>query len=150
MKATMLFLVLLLAATPTVSAEPDREPDPEPVTISAATAARMSAAKWEQFGNTLVSALDSGHHGLQQGALRMIIQYGAYVDVKDGVFDAMRLYRDHEDDNVRRMAVVALGEMKSEWAVRFLERAIHFERVPSVQQTMRAVIQQHRVRAAVQ
>jgi hypothetical protein len=104
----------------------------------------MDEAKWEAFSESLVKALASGHLGLQQGALRMIIQYGDYVDVEAALFDVMKVYRDNQDDNMRRMAVVALGKMKSKMAVQYLERAVSFERSPKVKKTMLAVIMENR------
>ena len=33
----------------------------------------------------------------------------------------MRVYRDHDDQNVKRLAIVALGNMGNRWAIEFLE-----------------------------
>ena len=70
----------------------------------------------------------------------MIIFYGDQLDVKASVFDVVRIYRNHEDDRMRRMAVVALGTMQSGWAIDFLTRSLGFEKTPAVRQTMQAVI----------
>lgn len=38
------------------------------------------------------------------------------------------------------MAVVALGQMQSRWAIGFLERSLRFEKSPTVRRTIRAVV----------
>ena len=72
--------------------------------------------------------------------MRLVIQHGEMVDVKPAVFDVVRIYREHEDENMRRMAVVALGNMQSRWAIRFLQRSEQFEKSPAIQHTIRAVV----------
>ena len=64
-----------------------------PAAAPAATPVERSAAHWTLFSEGLVDALTSGHDGVQQGALRMIIFYGDHLDVKAAVFDFLRLYR---------------------------------------------------------
>ena len=111
-----------------------------PAAALAATPVERLAAHWTLFSGGLVDALASGHDGAQQGALRMIIFYGDQLDVKASVFDVVRIYRNHEDDRMRRMAVVALGKMQSRWAIDFLTRSLGFEKTPAVRKTMQAVI----------
>ena len=97
-------------------------------------------ARWAVFSRNIVDALESDHEGLQQGALRMIIQYGTQIDAQEAVFDVVRLYRDHEDENVRRMAVVALGTMQDPWVMDFLERSLNYERSPVIRKQIRAAL----------
>lgn len=105
----------------------------------------MSKAKWEVFSESLVDALASNHEGLQQAALRMIIQYGDALDVDAALFDIMKIYRSSEDSNMRRMAVVALGSMNNSRAIYFLERAVRFEKTPCVKKTILAVIAENKI-----
>ncbi|MFQ5569294.1 MAG: HEAT repeat domain-containing protein [Rhodothermales bacterium] len=105
-----------------------------------ATLPGRPAAHWDQLSKGLIDAIGSDHDGAKQGALRMIIFYGDQLDVSAAVFDVVRIYRDHEDNRLRRMAVVALGKMKSPWAIDFLERSVRFEKTPSVRQTIQAVV----------
>lgn len=105
--------------------------------------ANATAAQWTVFSNNLVDALTSEHDGLQEAAMRMVIQYGDQVRVDDAVFDVMRIYRDHNDENMRRMAVVALGEMNSKWAINFLKRAERFEKSETIKKTIHAVVDAH-------
>ncbi len=103
----------------------------------------ISAAEWQVFSKNLVQALQSDHEGMQQAAMRLVIQYGDKVDVQAAVFDVMRLYRDHEDEQVRRLAVVTLGQMNNKWAIRFLERSIEFEKSDTVRHTIESVVSEY-------
>ena len=124
-------------ATPTVDDDP---PEAQIAALNTAAKAAMNEARWDAFSNTLVQALQSKHDGLKGAAMRMVIQHGDQVNVKPAVFDVMRVYRDHDDENMRRLAVVALGEMNNRWAIRFLSRSLDFEKSPTVRRTMKAVI----------
>ncbi len=73
----------------------------------------------------------------------MVIRFGEKVDVSDAVFDVVNIYRTHEDENMRRMALVTLGKMDSDWAIGFLQRAEQFETSDVLKQTMRAVIKDY-------
>lgn len=105
--------------------------------------ATASTADWNAFSKNLLIAFKSDNDGLQQGALRMVIRYGKQVRVNRAVYDIMHIYREHEDDNVRRMAVVALGKMEHRWAMGFLRLAEEYEKTPEVQRTIRAVLAEY-------
>jgi hypothetical protein len=117
-------------------------PGDEPDRIEApANPAAMTAADWQVYCDRLEAALASKNEGLRQGALRMVIQYGHYMDFgRLAVFDAVRLYRDHADDRIRRMAVVALLQMNDSWAFDFLERSVPFEKDQTIKRTILAVL----------
>ena len=115
----------------------------DPVTIEMLEASAESAvveAQWRRFSTNLVAALKSEHHGVQQTAMRYVIQYKDQVNVSEAVFDVMKIYRNDADDQRRRMAVVTLGNMNSDWAIKFLERSEPFERSEMVANTIRAII----------
>lgn len=106
--------------------------------------AKLTPEQWQKYAGQLSGALASGHDGLQQGALRMIIQYGNYMQFKRAaVFDAVRIYRNHRNDNMRRMAVVAVGEMHDPWAFDFLKRSVPFEKTSRVHHTILSVLNAH-------
>ncbi len=92
------------------------------------------------FSKNLVNALKSDHEGIKATAMGMVIRYGDQVDVKDAVIDVLRVYREHESESMRRLAVVTLGKMNSGMAISYLERAVQFEKSPALKQTMQAVI----------
>lgn len=112
--------------------------------LTAAEAEARTAARWEAFSTNLVAALQSDMDGVKSAAMQMVIRYGDQVNVDKALFDVVRIYRDHENDNMRRMAVVALGAMDNAWGLDFLERSQRFEKSPKVQQTLYAVVAQHR------
>lgn len=102
--------------------------------------AKTTQAQWDAFSRNLTTALQSEHEGVKLAALQQVIHYGDKVDVDQAAIDVMRLYRDHQDDDVRRLAVVALGKMQSRWAMGYLERSEDFEKSDDVRQTIRAVV----------
>ena len=98
-------------------------------------------AKWAAFSNQVRQALTSKHAGLEQGALRQIIRYGTQLDLgrKEAV-EVMRICRESDNDDVRRMAVVAIGSMDDAWALGQLASAMEFEEIDRVRKTMQAVV----------
>ena len=142
----LLVAVLVLSAVLVQDARAYTDPDPsadKPVTVemlAASAEAAVVEAQWKRFSSNLVAALGSDLAGVQQAAMRYVIQYSDQVNVSDGVFDVMKIYRNDADDNRRRMAVVALGSMHSDWAIAFLERSEPFENSEMVAQTIRAVL----------
>ncbi len=101
----------------------------------------LTVVEWSEYGDRLETALSSGHRGLKYAALRLIIAYGEHFDLsEDAVFDVMRIYRDGDADRVRRMAVVALARMDSDWAMKFLERSVRFEKSDQVKHTIRSIL----------
>ena len=89
-----------------------------------------------------MAALATSHNGLQQGAMRLALQYSKDVDIRAGLVDVMKIYRNHEDENVRRLAVVTLGSMNSTLAVNYLRLNESFEDSETIRRTIRAVLAQ--------
>ena len=149
MKRTMALPVIILMAfsvVSTVQAAPAEGDDP---------AYNLShnyspETQLEMFSKNLVNTLKSDHDGLKAAAMGMVIRYGDQVDVKDAVIDVMHIYRTHESESMRRLAVVTLGSMNSNMAIRYLERAEQFEDSPVLRQTMRAVVAVHHAQKALQ
>lgn len=105
----------------------------------------LSATDWKAYGNNLQDALKTGHEGLQNSALRLIVAYGDQLQLgNDAVVDVMHLYREGASDQIRRMAVVALGEIDSNLALDYLERSRDFEKSETIQRTIQAVVSAHR------
>lgn len=104
-------------------------------------ASTLGAAQIEAISSTVGEALETAHYGLQTSALRLVITYADEVEFsRTTVFDVVRLYRDHKDDRVRRMAVVALGEMNHAWGNDMLTRSLRFEKSAPVRHTIAAVL----------
>ncbi|GIV57464.1 MAG: hypothetical protein KatS3mg042_0377 [Rhodothermaceae bacterium] len=122
----------------------DDDPKEALAALQAHAQEAVSKAAWKVFSENLVVALQSDHDGLREAAMRYVIQYNDRVDVRAAVFDVVRLYRDHDNDGLRRMAIVTLGHMDSDWAISFLRLSEDFEQDGALKHTIRAVIEQHR------
>lgn len=138
-----LLLTFVLCATTTAglraSAQGDRV-SPIPVTADSVdlTTRQISLPS---YGQSVSALLSSDDDDLREAGLRHVIRDGAATKFsRVDVFNVVRIYRDHADDNMRRMAVVALGQMNDAWALEFLARSAHFEKTPHVLHTVLAVI----------
>jgi len=107
----------------------------------AAYSTPVSREQWKNFCDRIEGALASHHEGFKQGAMRLIIAHGDKLKVdRDGVYNLVRIYRNDRIDNMRRMAVVALGKLADSWSMDFLKRSIRFETTPKVRHTVYAVV----------
>lgn len=88
---------------------------------------------WNAFSKNLVKAVASENEGLQRSAMRLIIHHAENVNVDQGVFDLLRIYRSNKNEKVRQMAVVALHSIQNKWAMNFLKRDLKFEDSPVLQ-----------------
>ena len=139
MKRTALFLVLFLAAAPAL-ANTDAGPAPEPK----AAAPALTEAQWKAFSDQLVAGLTSQHDHYRQAAMRLVIAHSEHVDVDAAVFEIVRIYRDHADERMRRMAVTTLAEMQHPWAMDFLSRSIAHEKSPTIKRHLQNVVASYR------
>ncbi|MBT8401625.1 MAG: hypothetical protein KJO98_14200 [Rhodothermia bacterium] len=105
-------------------------------------AATMTAGQWAEYSDVLGDALHSEVEGLRFAALRLAIQYSDDLTLdRSAIHDMAAMYRSHRNDNVRRMAVVALGSTDDSWAIDYLKRSVPFEKTPRVLHTLKAVLQ---------
>jgi hypothetical protein len=105
----------------------------------------LTAAGWAEFSSNLRSAIASDNEGARVGALSQIIRHGQYLDFDElTVFEVMRMYRDSKDPKIRRMAVVALGNMNNRWAIEFLDMLSRYEENETIKSTMERVVKEHR------
>jgi HEAT repeat protein len=107
----------------------------------------LSAAEtltdWKAFSKNLVKALASPNEGLQLSAMQQIIRYSEHLNVKAAVIDVMRIYRNHRDLQVRRLALTALAKTNSNLALGFLRRAIGFEKSPVLKKQIYFILKEH-------
>ncbi len=82
---------------------------------------------WEIVSENLVNAIQSDNPGLQQSAMRLVIQFSDYVDADEALLDMMRLYRFSDDSKVRQLALVTLNKIGSEYAMDFARRNLEYE-----------------------
>ncbi len=105
-------------------------------------AATLTAEQWTEYSEVLGGALDSEVEGLRYAALRLAIQYSDDLTLdRSAIHDMAAMYRNHRNDNVRRMAVVALASTDDSWAIDYLKRSVAFEKTPKVLHTLKAVLQ---------
>ena len=143
MRKTTHFLAVILLAfgmTAGVQATPLNTEDTHVKTFTETALRYADTDQWDGFSENLIVALKSDHDGLKVAAMGMVIRFGDKVDVGPAVFDVMRIYRSHPNENMRRMALVTLGQMESTWAIDFLARAEQFEQSPVLKQTLQAVV----------
>lgn len=100
------------------------------------TGREIDDATWRSFSARLVNALTGEHEALKADAMRLVIQYGEFIDVDRAAFELVRVYRDHENDNMRRLAVVAIAASGNGWATNFLKRSIDYEKSAAVRHTI--------------
>ncbi|MCK5077853.1 MAG: hypothetical protein KAR38_15830 [Calditrichia bacterium] len=81
----------------------------------------------EVFSKNLVKALKSDNMGLKKSAMQLVIRYGDRLNVKDAAFDLMDVYRNHRNNRVRHLAMVAIYKMDYNRGVDFIVRNLKFE-----------------------
>jgi hypothetical protein len=110
---------------------------------------QMEKIDWKGFSENLVTGLSIDNDGIRQAAMKHIITYGDYLDVNDGVFDLVKIYRNHKNDKFRQMAVVALGKVQNKWSMYFLKSNLKFEENENIRrQILHAIYLQKRTQMA--
>ncbi len=94
-------------------------------TVTAQTTKRI--VDWDLVSQNLVIAIQSNNPGVQQAAMRLVIQYADNLNMDDAVLDMMRIYRFNEDSKMRQLALVTLHKIGSEYAMDFAKRNLKFE-----------------------
>jgi hypothetical protein len=82
---------------------------------------------WALLSENLVNGIESGNPGVQQAAMRLIIQHADKLDMDDAEMDMMRIYRFSDDTKMRQLALVTLHKINSEYAMDFARRNLKFE-----------------------
>jgi hypothetical protein len=105
----------------------------------------LSPQGWIDFGQSISDAILTGNEGQKYAALRHVVRYGQYLDFEtDVVFEVMRMYRDGVKIGPRQLAVVALGNMHSRWAIEFLDLSSEYEQSEELLTTIRSVVANYR------
>lgn len=105
----------------------------------------LTGSQWEAFNESLINAVHDDNEGVREGALMQIAYYGDFMDFPElTVFEVMRIYRDHDDPQIKRLAVVALGNMGSKWAIEFLDMLAPYETNEALRKTMESVVREAR------
>ena len=121
-------LALTLAATFTLTTSTQANPNKN--------------TNWTQFSHALTEAIHYPNAGVQMGAIQQIARYGDQLELSDEtIFEIVRIYRSSNDENVRILALMALGKTNDVWAMDFLKRSARFEDSARVLKHTRAVVQ---------
>jgi hypothetical protein len=108
--------------------------------------ATEKAVNWKLVSKNLVRALASENEGLRQSAMNFFVQHADKLDINDAVFDVMRIYRNHEDERVRMLALVTLYKMQHKWAMGFLKRDLKFQDSAKLKRMVAAILQDYQAR----
>ena len=141
MTRSIALLLVLAFATPVIAGPDVAEALPWPT-----PEATWQQADWDAFSQNLVVGLASDNDGLRASALQMIVRYGDRLDVRAATFDVVRIYREHDDERMRRLAAVTCAHLKDEWAMSFLRMSEPFEGSDTVLRTVRALLAEHDAR----
>jgi len=98
--------------------------------------------KWDKASRNMVEGLKYGNDGLKQSILQNIIRFGDSLDVNEAIFEIMRIYRNHENEGMRQLALIALHKTNNDWAMAFLERAVKFEKSPKLRKSICAILRE--------
>ena len=94
---------------------------------SLAFAGNNENVNWKKFSDNLTKSLKSENIGVRLSAMQLIIRYSDKIDVTDGVFDVMREFRNNDDQNIRKLALITLYKMNDNWAIEFLKMQHQYE-----------------------
>jgi hypothetical protein len=104
---------------------------------------------WDTVSENLVSALQSDNPGLQQSAMRLIIQYADKLDMDDAVMEMMVIYRFSDDRKMRQLALVTLHKIGSEYAIDFIKRNLKYEADEKIIKLSNAILNNYNDYASV-
>jgi hypothetical protein len=96
------------------------------------TKERLDRVNWKAFSKNLLNGLAMENDGVRQAVMQNIIKYSDRLDVEDGVFKLVNIYRNHPDEKFRQLAVVTLGKIQNKWAMKFLKNNLEIEENPVI------------------
>ncbi len=111
--------------------------------LTLTTMAKDKDENWQQFSQNLVETLKSQHEGLKQSAMQRVIQHSDNLDVTGAAFDIYNIYRFHENENLRRLALVALYNTNYSWAMNQIVKDSEIEQSPALKRQMNFMINEY-------
>jgi len=96
--------------------------------------------RWQTFSDNLTKSLKSENPGVKYSAMQLIIEYSDDINVEDGVYDVMREFRNSEDQNVRKLALITLYKMNDDWAIDFLKMHHKYEENNEIKNTITSIV----------
>ncbi len=101
---------------------------------------------WKLVSKNLVRSLASDNEGLRQSAMAFFVEHADKLDINDAVYDVMRVYRNHPDLRVRKLALVTLYKMQNKWAMEFLKVDLRFQEQEQLKQMVAAIVQEYQAK----
>jgi hypothetical protein len=95
---------------------------------------------WELISENLVVGIQSDNPGVQQAAMRLVIQHPEKLDVDEALNDLMGIYRFSDNTKMRQLALVTLHKIGSEYAMDFAKRNLEFETDEKILKLSQAVL----------
>jgi hypothetical protein len=112
-------------------------------TFFTSSIAKDTDKDWDKFSQNLVYTIKTHHEGLKQSALQRIIQYSDKLDVQKAAFDIYNIYRWHNNDRVRRLALVALYNTNYSWAMNQILKDSKYETSPTLKRQMDFMVNEY-------
>lgn len=100
----------------------------------------IKQTNWKLFSDNLVKAVNSGNLGLQTSAMQLIVQWHDRLKVENATPALIKLYRNHENERVRMLALVTINKINNEWAKGIVNRDVAFEKSKTIKRMMYAIL----------
>ena len=100
---------------------------------------------WDAFSNNLIVALKSNHPGLQESAMQRIIRYSDSLEITDAVYDIALIFRFDNNPQMRRMAMVTLSKINTDYSLSYLCQYLKYEDNPSIRKQCCCIIRDYYV-----
>ena len=104
--------------------------------------AQEKQVDWAKFSDGLIRALKSDNHGLKMSAMQLIIKHAENLTVNAAVYDIYEIYRYHDNDKVRQLALIALYKMDHTWALQKLVEDVYTESNPIIQYQIKTILEE--------
>ncbi len=130
-KFLSLFLALVFVASASVASALAGTPDGD--------SPADKNVNWKKYSSSIVDGIRSENRGVRDASIRMAIQYSEKLDVSDATIDLMRIYRNSDSAQLRRLAAVALASIDSELAHGYLSLSKAYEVNDGVRKTIAAL-----------
>ena len=94
---------------------------------------------WKNYSQSIVDGIRSENDGVRDAAMRLAIQYSDQIRVADATIDLMRIYRNADSAQLRRLAAVTLASLDSSLADGYLRMSKPYEKNDGVRKTLAAL-----------
>jgi hypothetical protein len=101
---------------------------------------------WKQVSKNLVRSLASDNEGLRQSAMAFFVEHADKLDINESVYDVMRIYRNHPNLRVRKLALVTLYKMQNKWAMEFLKVDLRFQDEQELKNMVAAIVLEYQAK----